>query len=169
MSPFPIKSVICWLKTDFYQKQQIKLKTECENKPKLRTFVKLKEFGKVPPHVYKPLTFLERKVVSKTRLGILPIRLETARYLRPILPEVRRLCYCNNGEIESELHVIFSCDKYNRLRLKWSLLLSKPENFETLPNIEKLKIVLNDPENVRHTASFLIELLDLRTILNDLY
>ena len=62
--------------------------------------------------MYKPLSFLERKIISKTRLGILPIRLETARYLRPVLPEEERLCFCDNNEIESECHVIYKCVKY---------------------------------------------------------
>ena len=37
--------------------------------------------------IMKLKTFVERRSISKLRLGILPIRLETAKYLRPILPE----------------------------------------------------------------------------------
>ena len=59
-------------------KQQELVQTECQGKPKLRTFVMFKDFQTLPPHVGKPLSFIERKTISKLRLGILPIRLETA-------------------------------------------------------------------------------------------
>jgi hypothetical protein len=65
--------------------QQIQVEIECRNKPKLK--ITLKDFQNLPPHVYKPLSFIERKIISKTHLGIFPICLETARYLRPVLPK----------------------------------------------------------------------------------
>ena len=101
--------------------------------------------------------------------NILPIRLETARYLRPVVPENQRLCYCNSGEIESEYYVLFKCQKYNNLREAWLSKLTKPDNFLHLPSQDKLKLVLNDPENVRHTAQFVVSLMDIRRLLNDQY
>ena len=95
--------------------------------------------------------------------------METARYLRPILPEHQRLCYCNSGETESEYHVLFSCVKYHNLREVWLHKLTKPADFSTLPSHEKFKTVLNDPNNVKFTAQFLIDMLDLRRLLNNLY
>ena len=145
------------------------MKNECERKPKLRTFITFKDFETLPPHVGKPLTFHERKLVSKLRLGILPIRLETARYIRPVVPEAQRLCYCNSGEIESEFHVLFVCQMYENLREAWLTKLSKPDHFSQLTPQEKLKLVLNDPTNVRHTAQYLVKLMDLRRQLNDQY
>ena len=97
-------------------------------------------------------------ILSKVRLGILPIRLETAGYLRPALLENERLCYCQSGETE-----------YGNLRAAWLKKLSKPDNFLTLPQSEKFKLVLNNPENVRHTAQFVIKLMDLGRLLNDQY
>ena len=107
------------------EKQQILVENVCMNKPKLRTFVTFKDFKSISPHVYKALSFLERKTISKTRLGILPIRLETARYVRPVVPEDQRLCYCNCGEPESEFHVLFICEKYSNLRQLWMHKLTK--------------------------------------------
>ena len=108
-------------------------------------------------------------MVSKTRLGILPIRLETARYLRPVLPEEQRLCYCNNNEVESEYHVIYKCAKYDNLRQIWLTKLEKPESFLTLPDKEKLCITFNNPNNIKCTAQFLIDVMDLRRMLNNQY
>ena len=135
----------------------------------MRTFVLFKDFQTLPPHVGKPLSFIERKTISKLRLGILPIRLETARYLRPVVPENERLCYCNSGEVESEFYVLFKCQKYNNLREAWLSKLTKPDNFSHLPPQEKLKLVLNKPENVRHTAKYLVSVMDLRRQLNKQY
>ena len=166
---FPVKSIISELKESLVKKQQILLKNECQQKPKLRTFVTFKDFESLPPHVGKPLTFIERKMISKLRLGILPIRLETARYLRPVVPEAQRLCYCASGDIESEFHVLFICTKYENLRETWLSKLQKPDHFLTLSAQEKFKLTLNDPRNVRHTAQYLVNMMDLRRLLNDQY
>ena len=157
------------LTTSMREKQQDLIKTECENKPKLRTFLLFKDFQTLPPHVGKPLSFVERKTISKLRLGILPIRIETARYIRPILPEDQRLCYYNSGQVESEYYVLFQCPMYNNLRQTWLNKLFLPENFHTLEQNEKLKIVLNEAQNVRHTAQYLVSLMDLRCLLNKAY
>ena len=166
---FSTKNVIDQLKTSMYKTQQQMFITECENKPKLRTFMLFKDFETLPPHIGKPLTFIERKIISRLRLGILPIRIETARYIRPILPENERLCYCNSGQIESECHVLFSCCMYNDLRHVWLNKLCIPENFRQLSEQEKLKIVLNKPENVKQTSQYLIALMDLRSLVNKAY
>ena len=166
---FPSKTTIAQLRSSMYKKQLELVKIECESKPKLRTFLLFKDFRNLPPHVGKPLSFVERRIISKLRLGILPIRLETARYLRPILPENQRICYCNSGEVESEYYVLFSCSIYNSLREAWLKKLCIPENFRQLPKHEQLRLVLNEPENVRHTAQYLVSLMDLRSLKNNVY
>ena len=166
---FSIKEIILKLKSSMRENQQELLKTECQNKPKLRTFMLFKDFQILPPHVGKPLSFVERKTLSKLRLGILPIRIETARYVRPILPEDQRLCYCNSGEVESEYYVLFVCPMYDNLRQSWLNKLCIPENFHILEQSEKLKIVLNEANNVRHTAQYLVSVMDLRCLLNKTY
>merc|ERR1712055_88533 len=94
---FPVKSTIVQLKESLLQKQKSLFKSKCEEKPKLRTFVTFKDFENQPPHVGKPLSFKERRIISKIRLGILPLRIGTARYLRPVVPECQRTCYCGSG------------------------------------------------------------------------
>ena len=166
---FPVKPIVKQLEESLYKVQLAQVENICRNKPKLRTFVTFKDFNNIPPHVYKPLSFLERKTISKIRLGILPIRIETARFIRPILPEDQRLCYCNSGDTESEYHVLYICQKYQNLRQLWLNKLTKPHNFDALPINEKFQIVLNNPVNVRYTAQYLINILDLRRLLNNLY
>ena len=166
---FSTKEITSKLKSSMREKQQELLKTECQNKPKLRTFMLFKDFQILPPHVGKPLSFVERKTLSKLRLGILPIRIETALYVRLILPEDQRLCYCNSGEVESDYYVLFECPMYDHLRESWLNKLCIPENFHNLEQNEKLKVVLNEAKNVRHTAQYLVSVMDLRCLLNKTY
>ena len=107
--------------------------------------------------------------IGKLRLGILPLRIETARYTRPIIPENERFCFCKSGEIESEYHALFICSVYNDLRRIWLNKICIPDNFESLPREEQLKLVLNVPENVKQTSQYLILLMDLRRLQNKDY
>ena len=166
---FPVKNIVKQLEECLFKNQLVIVENECRAKPKLRTFVTFKDFKNISPHIFKPLSFLERKTISKTRLGILPIRIETARFLRPIVPENERFCFCLSGENESEYHVLFICEKYANLRQIWLNKLTKPENFSILSSQDKFKIVLNEASNVKYSAQFIIDLMDLRRLLNDLY
>ena len=166
---FNTRQISDQLKECMLKKQQEAIKTECLSKPKLRTFVGFKDFGKVSPHIGKSLSFVEKKAVSQLRLGILPIRLETARYLRPLVPETERVCYCNSGEIENEVHLLFHCTKYDHLRSRWLEKLDIPENFLTITDAEKLGLVLNVPEHVKPTARYLVAVMDLRRMINKSY
>ena len=80
---FDLKLVVENLQSCMIQTQQTALKNECGNKPKLRTFVRFKDFSMTPSYLTKPLSFIQRKFFAKTRLGCLEIRLETWRYARP--------------------------------------------------------------------------------------
>ena len=89
---FPLKQTISQLKVKFAELQQSELKAECSTKPKLRTFNTFKDFSCLPSYVSKPLTFIQRKFISKTRTGCLSIRIELGRFSRPQLPENERIC-----------------------------------------------------------------------------
>ena len=100
---------------------------------------------------------------------MLQLRIETARYLRPIIPEYERFCYCGSGSIETEYHAMFECIKYGELRAQWLNQLNIPNNFENLSDDLKFKLVLNKPENVRKTAKFLVCMMDSRRLQNKEY
>ena len=166
LAPFATKSTIETITQHFFQLQTAWLKTECQVKPKLRTFVQFKEFGCLPPYVAKPLSFLQRKALAKTRLGCLQVRLETGRYVRPILPAELRfctLCFNENTLIEDEFHFLFVCQRYATLRQDWFEKLTVPHSFELLPREQQLGIVLNKEENVKYTADFILKAFDARS------
>ena len=146
--------------------QQNSLKDQCSAKPKLRTFITFKDFYATPSHISKPLTFIQRKFMSKIRLGCLDIRIETGRYARPRLPEEARICQiCHNpGQTpENEVHFLLKCEAYERERSAWLSSLEKPENFPILPPSEKLRIALNHDQNVKKSAQYIINIYEKRS------
>ena len=141
--------------------QQNSLKNQCEAMPKLRTFTIFKELDKTPCYITKPMSFIQRKFISKLRLGCLEIRLETGRYARPRLPAEARLCQvCDNEneEVENEFHFLFNCKSLEEERSPWLNSLQKPENFINPPPNEMLGIVLNIHNNVKQTAQYIIDI-----------
>ena len=145
--------------------QSVQLRNICLEKPKLRTFITFKEFGTTPSYITMPMSFITRKFVALTRLSNLSIRLETGRFERPIVPEHLRLCpACSDGRsIENEIHFTFHCIAYHELRQSWLSKIKIPLNFDNLEVSNKLKIVLNNSENVKFTGQFLIDAFNLRS------
>ena len=82
---FHLKTILDTISQNFKKDQYDYLKTECANMSKLRTFLLFKQFGNTASHLTKPLTFLQRKTISKMRLGSLELRIESGRYHRPKL------------------------------------------------------------------------------------
>ena len=67
------------------------------------------------------------------------------------------------AQIETEVHFLFFCSHYTTLRDTWLESLIKPTNFENLDEGSKLSIVLNDADNVKKTAQFIINAYSLRS------
>ena len=160
------------MKVKFKIDQANFLKGKCEQMPKLRTFLTFKKFDKMPAYVSKPLSFLQKKITAKIRLGSLELRIESGRFSRPRLQVHERVCLlCRDTNqadgqepsVETEFHFIFICSHYNTLRLSWIESLVKPENFDGLSEGEKLSVVLNDAENVKSTAQFITRAYSMRS------
>ena len=146
--------------------QQNSLETQCASKPKLRTLMTFKDFHTTPSYISKPLSFVQRKILAKLRLGCLEIRIETGRYALPRLPEEARICQIcqNQGQPqEDEVHFLFKCETQENEMSAWLSSLLKPENFSILPSNEKLKTVLNCDQNVKKTAQYIINIYDKRS------
>ena len=144
--------------------------------PKLRTFNLFKNFQEQPAYISKPLSFHHRRMLARTRLGCLPIRVETGRYTVPRLPEHLRTCLvCREpnqlvvfnavdvGPVESETHFLFQCTAYGNERDIWYGKMTLPDNFENLPVEIKLKTVHNDQQNVKFTAQFIVSAFNIRS------
>ena len=161
---FNLRATVVKLKKTMYERQAIELQQECATKPKLRTFMLFKNFSAEPNYNFKTLTFYERRLLARTRLGCLSIHLETGRYSKPRIPEVDRICLvCNSGQIESEEHFLFQCMAYEHERLKWLDKLTLLNEFETTDLASKLDCVFNNHHNIKPTAKFISIAYDLRS------
>ena len=82
---------------------------------KLRTYRMFKTEFKCENYITLNLRKNERSALCQFRCGILPLRIETGRYIGETIED--RLCrFCSQNSIENEEHFIFECDLYNRIR-----------------------------------------------------
>ena len=159
---FDVNFTSKYMEDKFKLKQAEELHHECVLLPKLRTFIRFKDFGQEPAYVQKPLNFYHRRLMSKIRLGCLPLSLETGRYTIPRIPEDKRVCLLckrdtESPSIESEPHFLFECKSYVNERNIWYQEISVPVDFETISVDEKLKFVFNEQNNVKPTAQFIVK------------
>ena len=100
----------------------------------------------------------ERSVLAQFRLGILPIRIETGRFIGEKVED--RLCrMCNQNQIENEIHFLFHYPLYNDIRLDvLSCLIIDTISSKT--DNDKLYLLMNNYP--RKTAKYLISSLERR-------
>lgn len=121
-------------------------------KPKLRTYIQIKDVFDTELYVKANLTRNQRSLMAQLRTGILPLAIETGRFTQT--PEEDRLCrLCELGEIESETHFVLYCPRYDDLRnlLFGKLFVQKPEIF-WISDDDKMKWLFNS--NVFRLATF---------------
>ena len=155
---FVKKSVIDYLRQSLVMKDQVQWQSDCSALPKLRTFLLFKNFNCDSPHIYKPLSFIQKKTIAKLRLGMLQLRIETGRFSRPRLEPEERVCLvCNSGAVENESHFLLHCNTYLENRQKLYGFIPDIANFNLLSDIDRLKFLLNDPVIIKQTSKFIVE------------
>lgn len=88
---------------------------ELFHKPKLRTYIQLKESFQTESYVKRYLKRQQRSLCAQLRAGVLPLEVEVGRYKG--VPEEERLCsVCDLRVIEDEFHFMFYCPLYFSLR-----------------------------------------------------
>lgn len=129
-------------------------KLQVQQVPKLRTYVRFKKEFYVEPYIYKVYNRKHRSAIAQFRTGILPLYIETGRYLS--IPEEYRLCqFCNDNVIENEEHFLFNCTFYENLRsILFDNVTNKINNFDNMSSNEKFSVLMNE-ENVKDTAQFI--------------
>ena len=87
---------------------------------KLRTYAKLKTLSNLEKYLTLNLTWLQKRTISRIRVGDHKLRVETGRHCRPRLPPDERLCLvCKTNVLEDEIHLITECIAYSRVREKY--------------------------------------------------
>lgn len=115
-----------------------------DTKPKLRTYKQFKTEYKSELYVTSNLDKFERSLIAQLRLGILPLHIETGRYVN-LKPEERICKMCSQNNIEDELHFLFQCDLYTQERTQFMQKMSDSNaNFSTEADINKLRIIMEN-------------------------
>ena len=155
----PVSIEYC--KTKCKELQCNEWKSVVESKPKLRTYKTFKHQFETEPYV---ISFMNRKCrsfLAQYRSGILPIELETGRWINK--PVENRLCkLCHTDRIEDEHHITFDCSLYNDLRLDFMTSIQN-----VIPNIsgyeksEQIHIFMSKP-TVCLFAKYVCDIMTLR-------
>ena len=96
----------------------------------------------VAAHLNSNLLKFERSLISQLRLGILPLRIETGRFIGLEVQE--RLCeVCDNNQVEDEAHFLFDCETYNDLRNDMETAMNI--QLDRLNFTEKLEVIFKHP------------------------
>ena len=122
--------------------------------PKLRTYAKFKFSLEPEKYLNTELSRKDRSTLAQFRFGILPIRIETGRFLSE-RPEERLCIYCKKEAVEDEYHLLFDCDIYKDIR-------KEILNFEILENDLDKTATLLMTEKVRKIVKFLTLALERR-------
>ena len=128
-------------------------KTEVDQKPKLRTYKLFKNEFKTSNSVFIN-NRSKRSLLSRFRLGILALRIETGRWYQGIDANLRLCKICNNGEVEDEQHFLMRCNVYNDFRQSlFDKCTFKNNSFNLLSESEKFIYIVNCQE--RDLADFI--------------
>ncbi len=87
-----------------------------------------------------------RKVLSMYRLSQHNLSIETGRHRQTWLPKEDRLCpHCTGNEVETELHFLTSCPKYDQIRdTFYPHFTTHHKDFHQKPNMDKLPYLLGE-------------------------
>ncbi len=144
-----------------------KWSSKVDASPKLRTYKIFKKSLEIEDYLKYNLSRAERSILAQFRLGVLPLRLETGRFVREDID--KRICtFCNNGEIENEAHFLLRCNVYDEIRnLILGESIDKITNYTNMSENEKIISIING--NCRKHAKYLVAAFDKRKLLlNDI-
>lgn len=142
----------------YYKDMWDKQKSEY-SEGKLCTYTKFKfNFG-LEKYLILLKNFEQRRRLTRLRISAHRLRIELGRYQGTLRQD--RVCVrCTSGEVEDELHFIFSCDKFKeeRKELLKCVLLSCP-NFASLNLQDRLNWIMNT-ENLdilTHLSNYILK------------
>ena len=132
---------------------------DCAQSAKLRTYRMFKSQFSREDYLHFNLSRSERALYAQFRCGILPLRIETGRFVSE--PPEQRLCVmCDTNSVEDECHFLINCPKYNTIRDKLFNNAMHDTSFVHLSNTEKLIYLIRSGE--RKVIKFVAEAFSLR-------
>ena len=132
--------------------------------PKLRTYKEIKLTPGTEGYVSSKMERYQRALVSKLRLGTLPINIELGRYKHQ--PVEERKCPNCPEEIEDEKHFLLSCPLYREeRRVLYQTFHEKTEiHLDDLTHNEIFFLLLNITKCIKNVSKFIKEALCKRAL-----
>ena len=108
-------------KKEFLKAQERQFETETLFKPKLKLYRKIKQtYNHTEAFVSNVNNRRSRSLITLLRAGCLPLEVKIGRWYN--VPRECRICkLCTSGEVEDEVHFIFSCGALKETRVPPSL------------------------------------------------
>ena len=120
-------------------KSMANIKTSSDSK--LQLFIHLFHNFTVPYYLNAGMSKAKRSLMSKLRLSCHALNIETLRYCRPKIQRNKGFCpFCPNS-VESEIHFILKCTKYDHISRQNKYITESEQTFKT--NIDLVNHVLN--------------------------
>ena len=115
--------------TSIYEEQSIAYLTVSRSVgqgSKLRTYAKFKKKIGIEKYLLDyGLTFKQKQIISKFRVGDHRLRIETGRHCRPRSPVENNVCtLCSLTDPEDECYFLWKCSKYDHLGLNMILCIN---------------------------------------------
>ena len=126
------------------------------NTPKLRTHLKFKTTHETENYVKLNLQRNERSVLAQFRCGVLPLRIETGRFVGE-KPDERLCRLCNDNTPEDETHFLLDCTLYTLIREQWFkdiIQIISVNSWIQMNNSDKMKLLICGYP--RQTANYLV-------------
>lgn len=134
--------------------QEAEWKENVNKKPKLRFYSLFKKTFRTENYVKLNLDPQQRSLTAQLRLGILPLRVETGRFVNLALDD-RKCEICNTEAIEDECHFLFECERYKDLRENWEITIKNQCNYIQYLELEdQLSFLFEDIP--RSTAKYIV-------------
>ena len=149
-----------------------KFKQDCSNSSMLRTYNTLLspfvDHSSVTKYVKFNLPFIVRKRLCQLRLGCLPLKIQTDRYIKPRIPPSERYCCqpeCISSSptrfVEDEVHFLCICKQYDNLRNDLYTKVDFPM-FSTMTIHNKFNLLLTHPPLAKIVGQFIVDAFDTR-------
>ena len=114
------------------------------------------------------LPFIVRKRLCQLRLGCLPLKIQTDRYIKPRIPPEERFCCqpeCNtfstgNRPVENELHFLIICKQYELIRQSLFSKIDLP-GFSNMTSFDKFRYLLTSSNVARIVGQFITDAFDI--------
>ena len=138
-----------------------KWKNSLPTKPKLRTYLKFKDVFVTEEYVRSCGSRRKRSLLAQFRMGVLPLAIETGRFInKPIEERICKVC-CTNM-VEDEVHMLCTCQVYRDIRnVMYCNVLSNNADFNDFNDEQKFIYLMTNAW--KDVANFLDKAWEIRT------